>query len=46
LFLGVKSGIQTEIKQSRPFSSVEEEAFLSLQRTADQLQWRAAERLQ
>jgi DNA-binding MarR family transcriptional regulator len=43
LFLGVKSGIQTEIKQSRPFSSVEEEAFLSLQRTADQLQWRAAE---
>ena len=36
-------GIQAEIKQARPFSSLEEEALLSLQRTADQLQWRSSE---
>lgn len=38
-------GIQAEIKQGKPFSSLEEEVFLALQRTADQLQWRAAEML-
>jgi DNA-binding MarR family transcriptional regulator len=36
-------GIQAEIKQARPFSSLEEEALLSLQRTADRLQWRSSE---
>jgi DNA-binding MarR family transcriptional regulator len=37
------AGIQSEIKQTRPFGSREEEAFLALQRTADQLQGRVAE---
>jgi DNA-binding MarR family transcriptional regulator len=37
------AGIQSEIKQNKPFSSIEEEAFLALQRTADQLQGRVAE---
>jgi DNA-binding MarR family transcriptional regulator len=40
---GVRSGFQSEIKQRKPFSSLEEEAFLALQRTADQLQGRVAE---
>ena len=39
------TGIQAEIKQAKPFSSLEEEALLSLQRTADQLQWRIFEPL-
>lgn len=38
-------GIQAEIKQNKPFPSLEEEAFIALLRTADQLQWRAAEML-
>src|SRR5947207_14878700 len=38
-------GIQAEIKQAKPFSSLEEEALLSLQRTTDQLQWRISELL-
>lgn len=33
-------GIQTELQQNKPFSSLEEEALLALVRTADQLQWR------
>jgi DNA-binding MarR family transcriptional regulator len=41
----VRTGIQAEIKQAKPFSSLEEEALLSLQRTADQLQWRIFELL-
>jgi DNA-binding MarR family transcriptional regulator len=41
----VRSGIQAELKQAEPFSSLEEEALLSLQRTADQLQWRVSELL-
>jgi DNA-binding MarR family transcriptional regulator len=41
----VARGIQAEIKQAKPFSSLEEEALLSLQRTADQLQWRISEAL-
>jgi MarR family transcriptional regulator, organic hydroperoxide resistance regulator len=39
----VKSGFQDEIKQTKPFDSLEQEAFLALQRTADQLQGRVAE---
>jgi DNA-binding MarR family transcriptional regulator len=39
------SGIQAEIKQTKPFGSLEEEAFLALQRTADQLQGRVVEML-
>ncbi|HEV2732161.1 MAG TPA: MarR family transcriptional regulator [Terriglobales bacterium] len=39
------TGIQAEIKQVKPFSSLEEEALLSLHRTADQLQWRIFELL-
>ena len=38
-----KSLIQAELKQSRPFRNVEQEAFLAIQRTADELQSRAAE---
>jgi len=41
----VANGIQAEIKQSKPFGSLQEEAFLALQRTADQLQGRVAEML-
>jgi DNA-binding MarR family transcriptional regulator len=41
----VRSGIQAELKQAKPFSSLEEEALLSLQRTADQLQWRVSKLL-
>ena len=36
-------GIQAELKQSKPFSSLAEEAFIALMRTADQLQWTGAE---
>ncbi len=36
-------GIRAEIKQNKPFSSVEEEAYIALLRTADDLQWRVAE---
>jgi DNA-binding MarR family transcriptional regulator len=35
--------IQAEIKQKRPFGTLEEEAFIALLRTADALQWRAGE---
>ncbi|HTR64384.1 MAG TPA: MarR family transcriptional regulator [Terriglobales bacterium] len=38
-------GILAEIKQTKPFGSLEEEAFLALQRTADQLNWQVAEML-
>jgi MarR family transcriptional regulator, organic hydroperoxide resistance regulator len=37
--------LQKEIKQTRPFASLEEEAFLSLQRTADALARRCYETL-
>lgn len=36
-------GIQAELKQSKPFSSLAEEVYLALLRTADQLQWKGAE---
>jgi DNA-binding MarR family transcriptional regulator len=39
----VAGGIQAEIKQRRPFKSLEAEALLALLRTADQLQSRVAE---
>ena len=35
--------IQAEIKQKKPFGTLEEEAFIALLRTADVLQWRAGE---
>jgi DNA-binding MarR family transcriptional regulator len=35
--------LQKEIKQTKPFASLEEEAFLSLQRTADALAHRASQ---
>src|SRR2546425_9789881 len=38
-------GIQAEIKQTKPFRSLEEEVFVALMRTADQLAWRGAEML-
>ena len=44
-YLFMARGIQAEIKQAKPFSSLEEEALISLQRTADQLQWRISELL-
>ncbi len=36
-------GIQAELKQTKPFSSLAEEAYIALMRTADQLQWQGAE---
>jgi DNA-binding MarR family transcriptional regulator len=38
-------GIQEEIKQTKPFRSLEEKALIALLRTADQLQRRVAEML-
>ncbi|MGA9798128.1 MAG: MarR family transcriptional regulator [Terriglobales bacterium] len=40
----VKS-IQSEIQQTKPFNTLEEEALVSLQRTADRLHWRMSEML-
>jgi DNA-binding MarR family transcriptional regulator len=39
----VAKSIQAEIKQSKPFPSLAEEAFVALIRTADQLQWQGTE---
>jgi hypothetical protein len=36
-------GIQAEIKQTKPFKSLEEEVSVALLRTADQLAWRGTE---
>ncbi len=41
----MRKSIQAEIHQSKPFSSLEEEALIALQRTADRLQWRLSEML-
>jgi DNA-binding MarR family transcriptional regulator len=41
----VSRNIQSGIKQSRPFTSLAEEAFIALQRTADRLAGRVAEML-
>lgn len=38
-------GIQAELKQSKPFSSLEEEAFIAILRTADKLQLQLVELL-
>ncbi|MGA9813917.1 MAG: MarR family transcriptional regulator [Terriglobales bacterium] len=37
--------IQDEIQQTKPFSSLEDEALVALQRTADRLHWRLSEML-
>lgn len=37
--------IQSEIQQTKPFNSLEAEAQIALQRTADRLQWRLSEML-
>ena len=41
----MSKGIQAEIQQTKPFTSVEDEALVALQRTADRLQWRLSEML-
>lgn len=41
----MSKSIQAEIQQTKPFSSLEDEALVSLQRTADQLHWRLTEML-
>jgi DNA-binding MarR family transcriptional regulator len=41
----VAKSIQSEIQQTKPFSNLEEEAMVALQRTADQLRWRLSEML-
>src|ERR1700687_5078261 len=38
-------GIQAEIQQTKPFSTLEDEALVSLQRTADRLQGRLGDML-
>ena len=37
--------IQSEIQQTKPFNSLEDEALVALQRTADRLHWRLSEML-
>lgn len=37
--------LQTELKQSKPFASREEEVYLNIQRTAEALLWKATEHL-
>jgi DNA-binding MarR family transcriptional regulator len=45
-YLGeVAKSIQSEIQQTKPFNTLEEEALVSLQRTADRLHWRMSETL-
>ena len=38
-------GIQSEIQQTKPFASLEDEALVALQRTADRLHWQLSEML-
>jgi len=38
-------GIQSEIQQTKPFASLEDEALVALQRTADGLDWQLSEML-
>ena len=45
MLTAVGKGIQAEIQQTKPFTSVEDEALVALQRTADRLQWRLSEML-
>lgn len=42
---GVAKGIQSEIQQTKPFDSLEDEAQVALQLTADRLRWRLSEML-
>src|SRR6185312_4323299 len=42
---GVGKGIQAEIQQTKPFTSLEDEAAVALHRTADRLHWRLSEML-
>ncbi len=41
----VGKSIQAEIRQTKPFTSLEDEALVALQRTADRLHWRLSEML-
>jgi DNA-binding MarR family transcriptional regulator len=41
----VAKAIQAETQQAKPFPSLEDEALVALQRTADRLQWRLSEML-
>lgn len=41
----VAKDLQAEIHQSKPFNTLEDEAGVALQRTADRLQWRLSEML-
>jgi DNA-binding MarR family transcriptional regulator len=41
----VNASIQAEIKQTKPFDSLEQEVFLTLLWTADRMQWRLSETL-
>jgi DNA-binding MarR family transcriptional regulator len=41
----VGKSIQAAIQQEKPFASLEDEALVSLQRTADRLHWRLSEML-
>ena len=43
--MAVGKGIQAEIQQTKPFTSLEDEAQVALQRTADRLHWRLSEML-
>lgn len=45
ILFNVRSKLQKELKQSKPFVSREEEVFLSLQRTAEMLWWGISETL-
>ncbi len=44
-FKKVARDLQAEIHQSKPFNTLEDEAGVALQRTADRLQWRLSEML-
>ena len=45
ILVAVSKSIQAEIQQTKPFTSLEDEALVALQRTADRLQWRLSEML-
>lgn len=41
----VAKGVQSEIRQTKPFNNLEDEALVALQLTADRLHWRLSEML-
>ena len=45
MLAAVGKGIQAEIQQIKPFTSLEDEALVALHRTADRQQWRLSELL-